>query len=74
MTANADIVFTAIVGVTRRKKQKAKLHSSSDRTGKSLSLLLPSFKIYGSPAIADHLSESSRFRNVKSASFEDIAG
>ena len=30
--------------------------------------------LIGSPAIADHLSESSRFRNVKSESFEDIAG
>jgi hypothetical protein len=32
------------------------------------------FKIYEPASIADYLSESSRFGNVKSAPFEDIAG
>jgi hypothetical protein len=37
-------------------------------------LPFPLVALIGSPAIADHLSESSRFGNVKSKSFEDIAG
>ena len=42
MTANTDIVLTPIVGITRRKPQKVKPHSSLDRIDKSLSLLLRS--------------------------------